>query len=191
MERLAILQTEFLAAMDAGNRELAIDLHLQLQPYYDCQQEARRQVCIAQAKKVILEKAPQIFDVKTFAITVCPESCETHFILNDIAKLINSAGCVLSNKYVYEQRSKIGEPEKGWHIHCYVQTTYRQSKLKQFIQQKLKKISHILDVRPADTRYLTHYMAGDKGTVDKTDKVARDRQLRKTYGIPELHEYVK
>jgi len=34
-------------------------------------------------------------------------------------------------------------------------------------------------------------MAGDKGTVDKTDKVARDRQLRKAYGIPELHEYVK
>lgn len=179
------------AAIDAKDIELYLDLTWEMAPYDDAISDARRQVLLCQAKKMILEQTPQVFDVKTFAITVCPESCETHFILNDIAKLINSAGCVLSNKYVYEQRSKIGEPEKGWHIHCYVQTTYRQSKLKQFIQQKLKKISHILDVRPADTRYLTHYMAGDKGTVDKTDKVARDRELRKTHGIQELYEYVK
>jgi len=180
-----------ITALNEGEQSLANEYNIQCHHYTDMIAEARRQVMITEAKKVILEASPKVFDIKTFAVTVCPESNMDYHILDDIARKINSASCVLSNKYCYEQRSKVGETVYGWHIHCYIQSTYRASKLKQFVQQKLKNISHILDVRPADERYLTHYMAGDKGCDDKNAKVVRDRQLRQEYNIPDLFEYVK
>lgn len=191
MEPYEGLKLQLMAALSDGNQSLANDITLQMYPYMEYMEEARRQLFITQAKKLILEHTPKSFDVKTFALTVCPESSEDHRILDEIAKLVNSISAVLTSKYVYEQRSKVGENTYGWHVHFYIQTTYRLSKLKQFAQQKLKKISHILDVRPADERYLTRYMAGDKNDSDKNLKVDKDRILRAQLGLQAMYEYVK
>lgn len=164
---------EYLSVLDAIRR------------YNEYRNDAERQVTIAKFKQEYKEPPKE----KRIALTICPESHNTYHVLDKIVELIKSCTCVKGGKYVYEQRSEGDEPEYGWHIHLVVDSEYAPSKVKQFVQQKLKTkgINATYYATHADSKWETNYMEGQKFNDEKNKKVLKDAILREKYNLEKIN----
>lgn len=156
-----------------------------IQFYNNCKNEAVRQATTAKFRLVYKEPEPD----KRIALTICPESHNTYHILDKIVVLVKSCTAIKGGKYVYEQRSEGDEPEYGWHIHLVVDSDYPPSKVRQFVQQKLKSkgINATYWATRADDKWEKNYMEGDKHDKTKVGKVKKDAILRDKYGLQKIY----
>ena len=147
--------------------------------------EAERQVTVQNFRK---EFAGPVIR-KRVALTICPEQHTTYHILDKVIELVKSCTAISGGKYVYEQRSEDDENEYGWHVHLVVDSDYRPSKVKQFVQQKLKTkgINATYYATYADSKWETNYMEGKKFDKKKDKKVAKDALLRAKYGLTKVN----
>lgn len=158
---------------------------------YDLVTQAKQQLFIAEVKADIKKNKP--VEPKDMAVTICPEESTHHECLFDIIRRIQDEPHIISGKYCLEQRSKIGEEEKGWHLHLYIQTNVAPTKLKQYILQRLHKrptINAFVDVHKVyNSAWLTKYMHGEKGSdQDKKDKCEKDKVLRQQYNLQLIYD---
>lgn len=164
-------------------------LHLQ-----QLRQRARDQVIIEEEKRVFrasLEKEMKDYKV---AVTICPEDSHSHTLLFDIIDRIREIREILSGSFVVEQRSKGLEEEKGWHLHMSLNTNVNPSRVRQFINQKLKRKPNIsafvLTTKQYNDDWEERYMKGIKGTnADKDEKVQKDIILRAKYGLKPIYDF--
>lgn len=151
--------------------------------------DAHRQIATAVAKAQILAAVPQTFKISNVALTLCPDHGD-HETMLQIAKIVDSVSCVLGGKYVIEQRSEPGAEPYGWHLHFMIQTTYAPSRVKQYVQQAVSARGYVATywATPADERWHTNYMEGNKFDEKKDLKVKQDRILRAKYGLQDIYD---
>lgn len=181
------LECEWVLTEDSMNEGLLIaERALQSDKIWN---DANRQIATAVAKAQILASVPKVFKANSIALTVCPDSGD-HETMLQIAKIVASVSAVQGGKYVIEQRSKPGEEPHGWHLHFMIQTTYAPSKLKQFVQQKVARRGYVATyyATPANDRWLSNYMEGNKFNAEKDLKVKQDRILRAKYGLQDVYD---
>lgn len=158
---------------------------------HDLVTQAKQQLFVAEVKADIKKNRP--VEPKDMAVTICPEENTHHECLFDIIRRIQDEPHIISGKYCLEQRSKIGEEEKGWHLHLYIQTNVAPTKLKQYILQRLHKrpsINSFVDVHKVyNSAWLNKYMHGEKGSdPDKRAKCEKDVLLREKYGLELIYD---
>lgn len=157
-------------------------------------QRARDQVIIEEEKRAFrAEQEKEMKDYKV-AVTICPEDGHSHTLLFDIIDRIKEIREILSGSFVVEQRSKGLEEERGWHIHMSVNACVNPSRVRQFINQKLKrkpKISaFVLTTKQYNNDWEERYMKGVKGqNVDKEEKAQKDIILRAKYGLKPMYDF--
>lgn len=152
---------------------------------------AKEQLFIAEVKADIKKNKPA--QPKDMAVTICPEEATYHECLFDIIRRIQNEPHIISGKYCLEQRSKEEEKEKGWHLHLYIQTHVKPSKLHQYITQRLNKrpsINAFVVVKPCfNSAWEQNYMRGYKGDDDdKKAKCEKDKVLRQKYNLQDIYD---
>lgn len=160
-----------------------------METYKQWMKEADRQMFIKEYKASL--KKDTVYELQKIALTVCPDEPEssTHEILYRILDIIRTLSSVQDFRAVMEQRSEDNEPERGWHLHLSVDTTYPPSKVRQFLLQKLKtnKIcALVFATKQYNSKWEENYMDGNKYNVGKNKKVLKDRVLRENYAIPSV-----
>lgn len=152
---------------------------------------AKEQLFIAEVKADIKKNKPA--QPKDMAVTICPEESSYHQCLFDIIRRIQDEPHIVSGKYCLEQRSKEEEKEKGWHLHLYIQTHIKPSKLHQYITQRLNKrptVNAFVVVKPCfNSAWEQNYMRGYKGDdLDKKAKCDKDKILRQQYQLQDIYD---
>lgn len=163
-------------------------------------EDARRQLVIAQAKKELMKTMPkEDFPVRRVALNISPQDHETHHKCMEVAKIISGMKfakkkdkepVVISGSYVIEQRSKDPEPPHGFHLHFNIFTKFPPSKVRQYVEQRLKtmKVTACVIAREANERWETMYMAGEKDDLEKNEKAKYDVVVRQLLGLQNKYE---
>jgi len=151
--------------------------------------QAERQVFVADAVKELRKAKPVERAVKNVAVTICPQEGTLVSVKQCIALALPLSCMKEGGTYVFEQRSETA-PASGWHIHMNVKTTYPPSKVKQYLEQKIRKnVSCYIVVKPADEKWATLYMQGIKKDLTKDGKAAYDKIVRPLEGLQELYTF--
>lgn len=159
--------------------------------YVELFERASRDIFVADAKKDIKATAPP--EAKVVAITVRPQEGGTPDAALKVVKVLKDScsSFLQGGEAVLEQCSAdADEAPHGWHVHASSFSTYRPGKVKQFLDQKLKRfaVPAIAWVTYDNGGFRRSYMEGIKAdeTGLKQRRVLRDRALRAALGLPEL-----
>lgn len=144
------------------------------------------------------KKHAQIYEQKLRALTISPPApySDSHVHLDRyIIFLQDKCPFITLRNYVYEQRAEGEDPECGWHIHATVVSSYAVSKIKQYLDQKLRshkkaiafnfKVTDVKSLANWDS-YIGNGCVVDKHNEAKSLSVKKDAILREKYNIPKI-----
>ena len=153
---------------------------------------AKRQLFIADVKAELRKTTdPKEYEQHTVALTISPEERDTPRVCKQIVEIVKALTCIDEMWYVYEQTSKEGIDDNGWHLHFQIVTHYAPSKVKQFAQQKISRKGYTCTyvAKISDSRWLDNYMNGLKFNNDKEPGVKRTMEFRKKYNLQDIYHY--
>lgn len=155
-------------------------------------------------QRAVQDLGPEVFappkkPVQSYFITIgAKEGVDPKEFWGKMAQVIKKKALQGTGEYSLEQRSEAEQDPYGWHIHWIL--TPKEYVTKSVVVQQVYQCftkyvaaQNYVDVQPIrpteeDMARVKAYIQGQK-CLEKLDKVARDKTLRQTLGIPEITSY--